>query len=86
MKCRNVCWIWPLQSPSHHRSYLSLCAGGAHLGAYSKPRHAYTCAIHAVGQAYRTCADVDVRNLEEEIEEGAALRVCNLGSRGKLVT
>ena len=47
---------------------------------YSKPRHAFTYPIHAVGQAYRTCADVDVRNMEEEIEEGAALRVCDLGS------
>ena len=31
----------------------------------------YTYAKHAVGQAYRTCADVDVREMEEEIEEGA---------------
>ena len=30
-----------------------------------------TTAKHAVGQPYKTCADVDVREMEEEIEEGA---------------
>ena len=40
----------------------------------------YTYDFHAVGQAYRTRADIDVRKMEEEIEEGAALRVCSLGS------
>ena len=50
------------------------------MAPYSKPQHVCTYASQAVRQAYRTCADVDVRKMEEEIEEGAALRVCNLGS------
>ena len=33
----------------------------------------YTYDFHAVGQAYRTRADIDVRKMEEEIEEGAII-------------
>ena len=41
------------------------------LAPYSKPRHAYTYTIYAVGQAINTRAYSLPSELEEEIEEGA---------------
>ena len=44
----------------------------AHMAPYLKPRHEYTNAIQAVGQAYKSRADRADREMNEDIEEGPA--------------